>query len=182
MSRAATEEYCLDGWKRERKSLPLWGLTSSERELPFGDARNMTLTWHWWRDSRRCPSRSLKTMTVLLIAGTVVILGGLAAIGFGIPVKEFGFGNTLILTGTVGACTGLIMVSMGLAVRELKKLTLHAGEVGASLGSRQPQRDLPLSPVEEDDEAEDEATPVKDAPLFSRDQPAARPTGPEPGV
>jgi len=121
-------------------------------------------------------------MTVLLIAGTVVILGGLAAIGFGIPVKEFGFGNTLILTGTVGACTGLIMVSMGLAVRELKKLTLQAGEVGASLGSRQPRRDLPLSPVEEDDEAEDEATPVKDAPLFSRDQPAARPTGPEPGV
>jgi hypothetical protein len=120
-------------------------------------------------------------MTVLLIAGTVVILGGLAAIGFGIPVKEFGFGNTLILTGTVGACTGLIMISMALAVRELKKLTLQAGEVGASLGSRPSRRDLPLSPVEEADEAEEEATPVKDAPLFSRDQPA-RPTGPEPGV
>lgn len=120
-------------------------------------------------------------MTLLLIAGTVVILGGLAAIGFGIPVKEFGFGNTLILTGTVGACTGLIMVSMALAVRELKKLTLQAGEVVSSQGSRQPQRDLQLSSVEEADEAEEDPAPTRSAPLFSRDQPA-RPTGPEPGV
>lgn len=120
-------------------------------------------------------------MTVLLIAGTMVILGGLAAIGFGIPVKEFGFGNTLILTGTVGACTGLIMISMALAVRELKKLTLQAGEVALSQGSRQSQRDVQLSPVEEADEAEEEPASTRNVPLFSRDQ-RARPTGPEPGV
>jgi hypothetical protein len=121
-------------------------------------------------------------MTLLLIAGCVVILGGLAAIGFGIPVKEFGFGNTLILTGTVGACTGLIMVSMALAVRELKKLTPQVGEVGSPPGSRPSQHDLQLSPVEEADEAEDEPESAREAPLFSRDRPAARPSAPEPGV
>lgn len=61
-------------------------------------------------------------MTLLLIAGTGVILAGLAAIGFGIPVKEFSFGNTLILTGTIGACTGLIMVSLGVVLREMRRL------------------------------------------------------------
>lgn len=50
-------------------------------------------------------------MILLLIAGIGVILAGLVAIALGIPVKEFGFGNTLILTGTIGACTGLIMIS-----------------------------------------------------------------------
>lgn len=120
-------------------------------------------------------------MKLLLIAGIGVILAGLAAIGFGIPVKEFGFGNTLILTGTVGACTGLIMVSMALAVRELKKFGPQ-GEIDELVPSpRLPRRELKLPPVpgEDAEEADDAPAP---APLFSRDQPAARPAVPEPGV
>jgi len=59
-------------------------------------------------------------MIVLLIAGIVILLGGLAAIGFGIPVNEFSFGNTLILSGTIGACTGAILMGLSVVLRELK--------------------------------------------------------------
>ncbi|MES2031000.1 MAG: hypothetical protein V4477_17625 [Pseudomonadota bacterium] len=120
-------------------------------------------------------------MKLLLIAGIGVILAGLAAIGFGIPVKEFGFGNTLILTGTVGACTGLIMVSMALAVGELKKFRPPV-EIDEPVPSpRLPRRELTLPPVPPAGAAEADDAPAP-GPLFSRDQPAARPAGPEPGV
>src|SRR3954465_2305072 len=90
-------------------------------KLPFGKLRHMTLSCR--RDETRRRSRQeLRAMTLLLIAGTGVILAGLAAIGFGIPVKEFSFGNPLILTGTIGACTGLIMVSLGVVLREMRRL------------------------------------------------------------
>jgi len=59
-------------------------------------------------------------MIVLLIAGIGAVLAGLLAIAFGIPIKEFGFGNTLILVGVIAACTGMILLGLGLVVRELK--------------------------------------------------------------
>jgi hypothetical protein len=58
----------------------------------------------------------------LMVAGIGLLLAGLAAIGFGIPVKEFSFGNTLILTGTVAACTGMVMLGFGMVVRELRTI------------------------------------------------------------
>jgi hypothetical protein len=58
----------------------------------------------------------------MLIASIGLVLAGLVAVGFGIPVKEFGFGNTLIVTGVVGACTGMIMLGLWAAVRELKNI------------------------------------------------------------
>src|SRR6266567_2708232 len=59
-------------------------------------------------------------MIVLLIAGIGAVLAGLLAIAFGIPIKEFGFGNTLILVGVIAACTGMLLLGMWLVVRELK--------------------------------------------------------------
>ena len=59
-------------------------------------------------------------MIVLLIAGIGAVLAGLLAIAFGIPIKEFGFGNTLILVGVIAACTGMILLGLWLMVRELK--------------------------------------------------------------
>jgi|SRR5579862_6031835 len=60
-------------------------------------------------------------MTIgMLVAGIGCLLAGLVAIGFGIPINEFGLGNTLILAGAVTACTGLLILSMWIAVRELK--------------------------------------------------------------
>jgi hypothetical protein len=64
---------------------------------------------------------------VILIAGVGCLLGGLLAIGFGIPVKEFSFGNTLILAGSVGACTGLVMLALWAVVRELQGLAERLG-------------------------------------------------------
>src|SRR2546430_6630911 len=61
-------------------------------------------------------------MVLLLIAGIAFLLAGVLTIGFGIPVKEFSFGNTLILTGTVAACTGIIMLGLWMVVRELKNI------------------------------------------------------------
>ncbi|MDB5656253.1 MAG: hypothetical protein JWQ94_3866 [Tardiphaga sp.] len=108
-------------------------------------------------------------MLVLLIGGIGVILAGLVAIGFGIPVKEFGFGNTLILTGTIGACTGLIMISLAMVIREIRNFVPgQVEEEPASAPAPQlPRR--PLPPGEDESVAEAPAT----RPLFSRDQPAA---------
>jgi hypothetical protein len=60
-------------------------------------------------------------MTIgMLVAGIGCLLAGLLAIGFGIPINEFGLGNTLILAGAVATCSGLIILSLWAAVRELK--------------------------------------------------------------
>ena len=75
-------------------------------------------------------------MVVILVAGIGCLLTGLLAIGFGIPVKEFSFGNTLIVTGVVGACAGLIILGMAAMVRELKDI---AGRLGSGLSSNLPE-------------------------------------------
>ena len=45
-------------------------------------------------------------MIALLIGGTVILCIGLLTVVFGIPIKEFSFGNTMILAGAVVSCTG----------------------------------------------------------------------------
>ena len=64
----------------------------------------------------------------MLVAGIACLLAGLLAIGFGIPINEFGLGNTLILAGTITACTGLLILSLWIVIRELKRM---AGRLGA---------------------------------------------------
>jgi hypothetical protein len=66
-------------------------------------------------------------MAVSLIAGIGLLLAGLLAIGFGIPVKEFSFGNTLILVGAIAACTGIIMLGVWTVVRELRDIAERLG-------------------------------------------------------
>src|SRR5450755_3970635 len=86
-------------------------------------------------------------VAVLLIAGIGLLLAGLLAVGFGIPVKEFSFGNTLILTGAIVACTGAMMLGFWMVVRELKKIALLLGPgifqgseaLGALLGNPAPE-------------------------------------------
>src|ERR1700761_6364324 len=70
---------------------------------------------------------------VLLIAGIGFLLAGLLAIILGIPVKEFSFGNTLILAGVISACTGVITLCLSLVVRELKAISARLGSDAASL-------------------------------------------------
>jgi hypothetical protein len=69
-------------------------------------------------------------MIVLLIAGIGAALAGLFAIAFGIPIKEFGFGNTLILVGVVAVCTGMILLGLSMVVRELKIISQRLRPAG----------------------------------------------------
>jgi hypothetical protein len=66
-------------------------------------------------------------MFVMLVAGIGLVLAGLLAIGFGIPIKEFSTGNTLIIAGVIGVCTGAIMLGLWMTVRELKNIARRLG-------------------------------------------------------
>jgi len=66
-------------------------------------------------------------VAVSLIAGIGLLLAGLVAIGFGIQIKEFSFGNTLILAGAVAGCTGIVMLGLWTAVRELQNIARRLG-------------------------------------------------------
>ena len=70
-------------------------------------------------------------MVALLVAGMGLIVAGLAAIGLGIPYKEFSVGSTLIITGVSGVCTGAIVLALAAAVRELKQIARRLGPVAA---------------------------------------------------
>jgi hypothetical protein len=117
-------------------------------------------------------------MILLLIAGIGVILAGLVAIGFGIPVKEFGFGNTLILTGTIGACTGLIMISLSIVIREIRNFVPAEAESAPAAMPRPPRPELAALPG--NDRPADEVEAPAPRPLFSRDEPAAERAGAPP--
>jgi hypothetical protein len=116
---------------------------------------------------------------VLLIAGIGFLLIGLLAIGAGVPVKEFSFGNTLILTGTVAACTGVIMLGLWMVVRELKNIARRLGPAVATEGEG-----LLFSPEQPSAEGAGNAEP---SPLPWQEDAASRdrvrgdiPTAPEP--
>jgi hypothetical protein len=76
-------------------------------------------------------------MSAMLIAGAVAVLAGLGAIALGIPVKEFSFGNTMILSGTIGVCTGLILLGLSAVLGELRviahRLRLRVADDAGSL-------------------------------------------------
>ena len=61
-------------------------------------------------------------LIALLIAGIGFLLAGLLGIAFGIPIKEFSFGNTEILAGVIAACTGVIMLGLWIVARQLKEI------------------------------------------------------------
>jgi hypothetical protein len=59
-------------------------------------------------------------MIAMMVAGIGSVLAGLLVILYGIPIREFGFGNTLILIGVLGVCTGMILLALSAVVAELK--------------------------------------------------------------
>jgi hypothetical protein len=119
---------------------------------------------------------------VLLIAGIGFLLVGLLAIGAGVPVKEFSFGNTLILTGTVAACTGVVMLGLWMVVRELKNIARRLGPAVATEGEG-----LLFSPEQPSAEGAGNAEPSAPSPLPWQEDAVSRdrvrgdmPSGPEP--
>ena len=112
-------------------------------------------------------------MIVMLVVGIGCLLAGLLAIGFGIPVQEFSFGNTLILSGAVTACTGLIILSLWVVIRELKNI---AQRLGPGI-----HPDLSLDPattaLQPAATASRAQAPGSGGFLFNRDQPAPEDAG-----
>jgi hypothetical protein len=104
-------------------------------------------------------------MIVLLVAGIGFLLAGFVAIGFGIPINEFGFGNTLIVAGTVTSCTGMLLLGLWTAVKELKNIARRLVP-GAAVGFHRPVLATPR------DQAGDDG-----GFLLSLDQPEAEPAG-----
>jgi len=81
-------------------------------------------------------------MVGMLLAGIGLVLAGLLAIGYGITIKEFSTGNTLILSGVTGVCTGAILVGLAMAVRELQNIARRLGG-----GIAQPRGEAAVRPA-----------------------------------
>ncbi|CAL76517.1 conserved hypothetical protein; putative signal peptide [Bradyrhizobium sp. ORS 278] len=62
-------------------------------------------------------------MSGMLAAGALAVLVGLGAIAWGIPIKDFSLGSTLILSGTLGVCSGLILFGLSALLNELKVIS-----------------------------------------------------------
>ena len=73
-------------------------------------------------------------MSVLLfIIGAIATMAGVGMVGYGIPINEFSFGNTLIVAGTTAAVGGLILIGIAAAVGQLRR-------IGETLATRVPVR------------------------------------------
>src|SRR5262245_15678346 len=59
---------------------------------------------------------------ILYGIGVLALFSGLVMIGFGIPINEFSFGNTLIGAGTTAAVGGLIIIGLGVVAGQLRRL------------------------------------------------------------
>ena len=96
------------------------------------------------------------TVVVLLLAGIGLLLAGLVAIGFGIQINEFSFGNTLIVAGTVAACTGMLLIGLWMAVRELQNIARRLGPANAEAESHAetPSQAAPAGAAPRDQAAE----------------------------
>ena len=81
-------------------------------------------------------------MVGMLLAGIGLVLAGLLAIGYGITIKEFSTGNTLIISGAIGVCTGAIMFGLCAAVRELQSIARRLAG-----GVPQPRGEVAARPV-----------------------------------
>jgi len=59
---------------------------------------------------------------VLYIIGALTLVVGVGTIGYGIPIYEFSFGNTLIGAGAAVAVGGLVVMALAAVIAELKRL------------------------------------------------------------
>jgi hypothetical protein len=73
---------------------------------------------------------------LLYVVGALAVIAGALSITFGIPVKEFSFGDTLIVSGTVSLVGGLIVVGLGAAVSQLQRVSEMLGARPVSRSGR----------------------------------------------
>jgi len=89
--------------------------------------------------------------TILFGIGAFALFAGLVMVGFGIPINEFSFGNTLISAGTTAAVGGLIIIGLGIVAGQVRRvaeaLTMQpparAGQPVEPFENAAPARSLP---------------------------------------
>ena len=99
---------------------------------------------------------------LVLMLGLFSVALGFVMIGFGIPINEFGLGNTLIGAGVTSLVGGLILFGLAAAVRQLERISqglaarrlsrtartsdIQAPPIPLRNGPRLPQPPRPLAP------------------------------------
>ncbi len=106
-------------------------------------------------------------MIAMMVAGIGSVLAGLLVILYGIPIREFGFGNTLILIGVLAVCTGMILLALSAVVAELKVIARRLMETRVGPETR-PRPILPSTPEPPPVESPAAAAPPA-APLSMQD-------------
>ena len=84
---------------------------------------------------------------LVLILGLFSTAIGFAMIGFGIPINEFGLGNTLIGAGVTSLVGGLILFGLAAGVRQLERLSEALGARGLPRTARTTDIQAPSVPV-----------------------------------
>jgi hypothetical protein len=69
--------------------------------------------------------------------GAFALFAGLVMIGFGVPINEFSFGNTLISAGTTAVVGGLILFGLGIVAGQLRRVA-EALVAGAPVRQAEP--------------------------------------------
>jgi hypothetical protein len=109
-----------------------------------------------------------------MIVGALALFFGVVVVGFGIPVQEFSFGNTLIMAGATVATGGLIVIALGAVAGQLQRLNealAHAPMPG--------HEHAPFEPMTADAAAGAPVlTPAFEPPPFEPREPAAPPAFP----
>jgi hypothetical protein len=122
-------------------------------------------------------------MVVVLVAAIGLLLAGLLAILLGLPVKEFSFGNTLILVGAISICTGTVMIGLWTVVRELRDIARRLGG-GVATESRMAAALHPAAGSGLGTPAADDGgfpfSRDQSAPPYADAQPAGQPVAPPP--
>jgi len=130
-------------------------------------------------------------MSVLLfVVGAIAVMVGVGMVGYGIPINEFSFGNTLIVAGTTAVVGGLIVIAISAAVSKLQR-------IAETLATRTPVRSsrpiemfeppsgsraapmpgqIPLPPRPKSEAAVREAQPPADMAVEDHPAAAAAPT------
>ncbi len=81
-------------------------------------------------------------MYAFLLALSVISAAiGIFAVGFGIPIHDFGLGNTLIISGSVAIVGGIVTFGLAVAVRQLRRIADSMGPRPVAAPRRQPVLD-----------------------------------------
>jgi hypothetical protein len=73
---------------------------------------------------------------VSFVIGAIAAVIGVVLVAVGIPVKEFSFGNTLILAGTITIVSGAIVFALGAVIAQLHRIADMLGARPATRNAR----------------------------------------------